>query len=156
MTSTDTGFSDAEIQTSQAEPINQIENRLFLGNIKSRTSEILKLHNIQHVVRITTEMEEARYYYLLPVDINEMMYYLIDEPPRLIIPIIKKAYYVIKRHIEKGRNVLVHCEAGISRSASIIIAYLMIENQMPAEAALKYVETKHKCVWPNPGFFGDS
>jgi dual specificity phosphatase 12 len=33
----------------------------------------------------------------------------------------------IRQHRDQGRNVLVHCHAGKSRSASIVIAYLMEE-----------------------------
>lgn len=146
MTSTDTGFTDNELESSQAEPINQIDKHLFLGSVESRTPEILKLHNIQHVVRITTEVEEALSYYPLPIDIKETVYYIRDDASRLIVPIIKKAYYITKRHIEEECNVLVHCEPGISRSASVVIGYLMIEKRLSAKAALKYVENKRKCV----------
>lgn len=153
MTSTDTGFTDNELEASQDEPINQIENHLFLGSVESRTPEILRAHNIGCIVRITTEVEEQQTHYLLPSDIKETVYYISDDPSRLIVAIIKKAHYIIKRRIEDGYNVLVHCEAGISRSASVVIGHLMIEKRMSADNALKYVESKRKCVWPNAGFW---
>lgn len=36
-------------------------------------------------------------------------------------------------------NVLVHCMAGVSRSATLIIAYLMTEKGVNYESALNYV-----------------
>lgn len=48
-------------------------------------------------------------------------------------------------------RVLVHCVVGISRSATIVIAYLMICKHMNAAEALRYVFRQRR-VFPNPGF----
>ncbi|CAD8064755.1 unnamed protein product [Paramecium sonneborni] len=57
--------------------------------------------------------------------------------------------------IEKHRqhtNVMVHCFAGISRSASVIIAYLMFKFQWGFQTALNFVVQKRPQVKPNYGF----
>jgi protein-tyrosine phosphatase len=57
--------------------------------------------------------------------------------------------------IEKCRkktNVLVHCFAGVSRSASIIIAYLMKINGWTVEKSFNFVRDKRRVIGPNPGF----
>ena len=48
--------------------------------------------------------------------------------------------------------ILVHCFMGISRSASIIIAFLMQLKQINYEQALFYLRQKRRQVQPNPGF----
>ena len=53
--------------------------------------------------------------------------------------------------INKG-NVLVHCYAGISRSSSIIIAYLMKHNHMTFNDAFKLIKEKRGNIRPNSGF----
>jgi protein-tyrosine phosphatase len=49
-------------------------------------------------------------------------------------------------------NVLVHCAMGVSRSASMVIAYLVREHQMSLAEALAYLKEKRSCIKPNRGF----
>ncbi|CAD8146342.1 unnamed protein product [Paramecium octaurelia] len=57
----------------------------------------------------------------------------------------------IEQH-RQHTNVMVHCFAGISRSASVIIAYLMFKFQWGFQTALNYVVSKRPQVKPNFGF----
>lgn len=47
---------------------------------------------------------------------------------------------------------LVHCAAGVSRSASFVIAYLMKKRDMLYPDALRYVKERRKVISPNSGF----
>lgn len=48
--------------------------------------------------------------------------------------------------------VYVHCNAGVSRSASFVIAYLMRELAMTFEEAFTFVKQKRPQIMPNHGF----
>ena len=50
-------------------------------------------------------------------------------------------------------SVLAHCGQGISRSATIVVAYLMRKHHAKAEVVLKEVRKKRK-VKPNANFMG--
>ncbi|KFM70307.1 Dual specificity protein phosphatase 4, partial [Stegodyphus mimosarum] len=56
----------------------------------------------------------------------------------------------------KSQNgkVLVHCQAGVSRSATICIAYLMATKRLRMEEAYKYVKSRRRIVSPNFSFMG--
>ena len=56
--------------------------------------------------------------------------------------------------LQTGRKatVLVHCRAGISRSASAVIAYLMWVQHMSYWSARSHLEYVRPCVRPNIGF----
>jgi atypical dual specificity phosphatase len=49
-------------------------------------------------------------------------------------------------------GVLVHCNAGVSRSATIVIAYLMKRNGMNFSDAYNLVKSVKTDIKPNPGF----
>jgi hypothetical protein len=50
-------------------------------------------------------------------------------------------------------NILVHCHAGVSRSATVIIAYLIRTNGWSPVEALKYVQQRRERVKPNASFW---
>ena len=52
----------------------------------------------------------------------------------------------------KSGSVLVHCAAGVSRSASIVIAYLMRIKGWTYAEAFSYVKSKRFVICPNSGF----
>ena len=54
----------------------------------------------------------------------------------------------------KEETVYVHCAAGISRSASFVIAYFMEKMQMDLETAAQFVKEKRKIIEPNLHFAG--
>ncbi|KAJ2914655.1 hypothetical protein MD484_g5766, partial [Candolleomyces efflorescens] len=49
-------------------------------------------------------------------------------------------------------KVLVHCQQGISRSATIVCAYVIATMQLDALEAIEYVQAKRSIVCPNSGF----
>ncbi|KYQ91236.1 putative protein tyrosine phosphatase [Tieghemostelium lacteum] len=53
---------------------------------------------------------------------------------------------------KNGERVLVHCAMGISRSATVVIAYLMKEYAMDYNTAFKFVKSKRSIISPNFGF----
>jgi len=58
----------------------------------------------------------------------------------------------IAESLSKDEAVLVVCTAGISRSASIVIAYLIKEKKMSYSLALAKVKEARMFVQPNVGF----
>ncbi|WP_192484408.1 MULTISPECIES: dual specificity protein phosphatase family protein [Cysteiniphilum] len=74
---------------------------------------------------------------------------------------IEKYFQSTKQFIDdaraKGSEVFVHCHQGISRSSSIVVAYLMQSDLYPdcrtVDGTLAFIRQHRPCVAPNIGFY---
>lgn len=57
----------------------------------------------------------------------------------------------LPRPVSPPGRILVHCAVGVSRSATLVLAYLMIRHHMPLVEAIKTVKD-HRGIIPNRGF----
>ena len=125
--------------------INQIDDKLWLGNlIAAENIEDLKSKNI-------TKVLSALKVYFPTYDQNFFIHKAIDIDDSNNQNIIQY-FGECLNFINGEQNVLVHCGAGISRSSSIVIAYIMWKRKMNYDDAIKFVKEKRAFIWPNPGF----
>ena len=142
--------------------ISEIRPGLYLGSIEGRFS-VPKL-DIKTVVCVISPAEYGkgnwRFFEYdedeMDVDdcdrIQEIHYPLYDDATEDILSIVKKALPTIQTSLTSKRSVLVHCAAGISRSASVVIAYLMKTEGLSFNDAKQEVKKKRPIINPNPGF----
>ena len=45
-------------------------------------------------------------------------------------------------HFYSGKNILIHCAAGISRSSSVVAAYLIKYHKMEIDNSITFIRTK--------------
>lgn len=58
----------------------------------------------------------------------------------------------IKKAKEAQQPILIHCMAGVSRSATVTIAYVMQQHKMSLKDAAAFVFKKRPIIFPNVGF----
>ncbi|XP_050735356.1 dual specificity protein phosphatase 19-like [Eriocheir sinensis] len=75
-----------------------------------------------------------------------------DTPTFRILDILEECCDYIQAAVVSGGCVLVHCNAGVSRSASVVMAYLMRNYGMSFDEAFRFVKSKRSFVRPNEGF----
>jgi hypothetical protein len=63
-----------------------------------------------------------------------------------------RAVRFIGEQLARG-NVLVHCFAGISRSSTLVLAYLIKEENVPLLRGIEMLRARRPIVCPNIGFF---
>lgn len=61
----------------------------------------------------------------------------------------EEAYQFIDENLRAKRNVLVNCHAGVSRSAAIVISYIMKKLGLNFEAAFEIVKSRRPRIRPN-------
>lgn len=69
-----------------------------------------------------------------------------------IIDCFDEAFSFIQEARANGDNIFIHCQMGKSRSATIVIAYLIKYSNMSTEEAYKFLKEKRKTIFPNLGF----
>ena len=126
-------------------PLSQITENLYLGNLydAQNISNLLKI-GIQKVLSLITDPQLLYY----PKEIEHKLIKINDFPRENIIQYFGECLLFI----EDNRKILVHCVAGASRSATIVIAYLMWKNQLDYKESAKFVEQIRPCINPNYGF----
>ncbi|KAM0727314.1 Dual specificity protein phosphatase 19 [Formica fusca] len=106
--------------------------------------DILKKYEIRHILSIGVNISER---------FDNIRYHtcdLLDLPESNIILLLKRCVDII--HATRKENILVHCNAGVSRSPAIVIAYLMIHKKLSYDEAYNKVKKARSCIRPNDGF----
>lgn len=129
-----------------------LPNQLYLtGDIGARNLTQITILGITHIINVSDTLEN---YFEMNAD-PEFKYLKIAIPDSsniIITDYFPLAFDFITNAFENGGKVMVHCFAGKSRSASIVIGYLMKTQKMTFEDALKFVAKSRPCVEPNIGF----
>ncbi|KAG4306274.1 hypothetical protein PORY_000262 [Pneumocystis oryctolagi] len=89
---------------------------------------------------------------LPPVIINDIEYLHVlwdHNANTLSIDLPPLIDYITKKSIQENKKVLIHCQCGISRSASLIIAYVMKSLGLNVDSAYSYVKDKSPWIGPN-------
>ena len=123
-----------------------IKDWLYLGNSDfSLNNELLKSKNICCILVCGSELEckYPKEYNYLKIDLND---YIEDS----IIPYIDKCIQFINEN--KNKKIFVHCNAGVSRSPSIVIAYLIKSLNYTFNEAYNFVKKKRNIIKPNEKF----
>ncbi|OMJ70016.1 hypothetical protein SteCoe_32103 [Stentor coeruleus] len=130
-------------------PMHEIEPGLYLGDMDAaRDEELLREYTITYVLGILDN------FFCMP-KFEGIMYHRIqmaDSFQSNIEDHLSEALGFIEQARKEGHNVLVHCAAGISRSASFVIAYMMVKYNMQYDNARDFVRGKRDCIMPNLGF----
>ena len=139
-------FGIKNVIYKDANQIDHIIDNLYLGDFRAADNiEVLRQYNITHIINCAFNLPNK-----YPNLITYKRLELRDEPDQPLIDKIKEAYDFIKEN--KDKNIFVHCVFGKSRSASVIIFYIMNEKKMKFQEARDFVKKIRNIVEPNPGF----
>ncbi|CAD8091087.1 unnamed protein product [Paramecium sonneborni] len=119
---------------------------LWLGDCESALDEeFLKSKGIRTVITVAGGLK---------LKLNGIVHHIIEILDSETAN-IQQYFKIANEWIERGFNiggVLIHCMAGISRSAAIVISYVMEKRKMNYYQALSFVKSKRPQINPNKGF----
>eukprot|EP01111_Echinosteliopsis_oligospora_P010652 TRINITY_DN3372_c0_g1_i2.p1 TRINITY_DN3372_c0_g1~~TRINITY_DN3372_c0_g1_i2.p1 ORF type:complete len:497 (-),score=80.20 TRINITY_DN3372_c0_g1_i2:120-1610(-) len=126
---------------------DKIIEGLWLGGVSAaRDKYSLKKMNIKYILTVADLID--------PMHGDDFEYKVIqidDHSSSDLYAHFKECTEFIKKGIDAG-GVLVHCAAGVSRSATIVIMYVMASQQKSMEEAMGLVRECRSIICPNPGF----
>jgi len=135
--------------------LDEVYPGIFVGDRHAaQKTEFLKRLGITHILnaaqgtRARTVNTGKAYY--SNSNIEYLGLELLDNETEMITQHLTPALQFICKAVDQGK-VLVHCEMGISRSSTFVIAYLMWKEKMNLIEAVKKVREKRD-VRPNSGF----
>ncbi|XP_044497928.1 dual specificity protein phosphatase 1B isoform X1 [Mangifera indica] len=126
----------------------QIEEGLFLGSIgDANNKDALKSSNVTHVLTVANLGKPP-----FPNDFVYKVVEVMDREDTNLMLYFDECFNFIDEAKRLGGGVLVHCFMGISRSVTIVVAYLMKKHGMRLSQALAHVKCRRPQAAPNYGF----
>eukprot|EP00906_Rhabdomonas_costata_P019325 RCo028233 len=123
-----------------------IEGQLYLGDrVAAADLDLLRSFGVTHVVNAALEQPSFHFDELVYYNCNllDIFFETMDFEGPLAF---------IQEALDQGGVVFVHCMQGKSRSASLVIAYVMRAYGMSLDDALAKVQELRSCAKPNSGF----
>ncbi|KZT09688.1 phosphatases II [Laetiporus sulphureus 93-53] len=128
----------------------EIVPRLYISDLASAESAAsLRAHGITHVLSAMCGRV------ILPPDvpIKQLQLPLQDSPFAELAEFLPTSTAFVANALrDPNARVLVHCVQGVSRSSSVVCAYLIAEYGWTPDRALQFLLSKYSQAEPNPGF----
>lgn len=110
--------------------------------------DTLRRYKVSHVLNVAYGVSN-----LFPEELLYRTVQILDLPETDILSFLEECSSFIDQARKQDGVVLVHCNAGVSRSASIVIGYLMLREKLSFEDAYSQIKCARPSVRPNPGFY---
>eukprot|EP00096_Caligus_rogercresseyi_P014373 TRINITY_DN6882_c0_g1_i3.p1 TRINITY_DN6882_c0_g1~~TRINITY_DN6882_c0_g1_i3.p1 ORF type:complete len:155 (-),score=48.54 TRINITY_DN6882_c0_g1_i3:100-564(-) len=125
--------------------ISEVTTDLYLSSAFAIKDEALREHDITLIINATKELP------LWPT-IDVIRIPLVDSSIQDVYKYFEEVSNIIQKNSEDHGKTLIHCAAGVSRSACLVLAYLMRHHGMPLASAFQKVKSIRPAVRPNNGF----
>jgi protein phosphatase slingshot len=104
-------------------------------------------NSVRHILNVTREIDN-----FFPGLFDYCNIRVYDDEKTDLLKHWDNTFRYISRAKMEGSKVLVHCKMGISRSASVVIAYAMKAYDWNFDKAIQHVKEKRNCIKPNKAF----
>lgn len=133
--------------------LQEVVSNVFISNVFGARSKA-KLQD-KGISRIVVAAAELDMFHESQPDLEYLRLPLADNPGQKLMPSLAEGCDFIQKARSEGRACLVHCAGGGSRSASVVIGFLLRHesSDFPSvEAALQHLKAVRPIVEPNWGF----
>jgi len=141
------------VSNEQMPSMNEvIRGRLYLGNVYAFEDDMLFITNgIDRIVNCTSNPTSPGIIKKFGSE-NCVHYNLDDNLNEFIFEFFTKFENFMKESNKKKMTVFIHCHAGISRSSTLVISYLMKLNHKKRDGMIKFLKRCRPIIQPNKSF----
>lgn len=137
-------------------PLSQVLPNLYLGtesDVRALTATKISEFNISNIISVQEgEIIKAKTPAASPLRSVKVMHVKVRDA---VNTNLLEWFDQCNSFIESARGAtVVHCQAGISRSASVCLAYLIKTKGYTLDEAFEFLKSKRNIVGPNFGFLG--
>jgi len=134
--------------------MSEIVSGLHLGSVwLAEDEEWLMEYQITHVLSICAKEQLPEESFYEELNISHMLHDVDDEYDTNLLPLFSETCDFIANALSKeGCKVLVHCTAGVSRSSTLVCAYIMQSKGLGTKDAIDFVRSKRPKIHPNLSF----
>ena len=124
------------------------DGRLYLGSsVDAQDVKTIKNKNISHVINATVDCLTTE-----DPDVEVLHIAVRDHSDAPLADHFSMAAEFIHSALSSGGSILVHCRCGISRSTTLVAAYLLSYRNMKCEEACDFLRSRRHIISPNFGF----
>nr|KAG5705088.1 hypothetical protein BaRGS_018818 [Batillaria attramentaria] len=128
----------------------RVSSGLYLSGMHGvNIVDALECHGITHVLNVARELSDLAY----PIPVETRHVALRDAETEHLLPWLPDLVEHVHNVISTGGRICVHCVAGISRSASVCIAYLIRYEGLSLRQAYQQVLNARPVISPNLAFW---
>ncbi|KJH41485.1 dual specificity phosphatase, catalytic domain protein [Dictyocaulus viviparus] len=133
--------------------INRIIDHIYISDVEDVLGGCpLREHEITHVLTVSAvdvpenqHVSNVKYHFVFVMDLPNFDILGGGQ--------LSECVAYINDAVQCNGNVLIHCEAGVSRSVTVVSAYIMQKLKLTVEEAIDIVKKSRPLACPNSGFF---
>ncbi len=134
---------------------DHILDNIYIGNVyDAHNIQKLQEYNISNVISAVSGLDN-----IYDSSINHINLTLIDNSEQNIIQHFDTTNYFIDSIVSKNistisnpKGILIHCICGVSRSVTILIAYMIYKYKYNPDTAIDFIKKRRNIANPNDNF----
>lgn len=141
-------------QIEEVLTISQIKPGLCVAAAGALNPKKLKEKGINLIVNVTKEIEAYSSPLTLTGEIVVVKIPVFDVPDTNLAKFMKPVARLVYTNKLAGGNTVIHCVLGVSRSVTLVTAYMLFYYNMGLQRILTLIQAKRPIINPNGGFKG--
>lgn len=132
---------------------NRITKNIYLGNYKCSKKEYIEKHNFDVIINCTPDLpfeSKNTSNYRIPVYDDLTFYSNI-----ILLNHVNRIVNIIHNHHLNNKKILIHCRAGMQRSAAIVAAYLIKFHNLSVEDSITFINNRRPAAFMCGSNFSD-